>query len=824
MSGATQAIAASWSIDPWLTIALTAVAFIYARGRRILVRARRDRFPAWRFLAFLGGLLAFWLALASPVEALSGFLLSAHMIQHLLLMSVAPPLLLLGAPLLPLLRGLPREFAHDGIGPFLNWQPLRRLGRFLTYPPVCWLLMVASLCGWHLPVLFDLALRSPGWHKVEHACFFGASLLFWWPVVRPYPMRSQWPLWAMPLYLLSADIVNSALCGALAFSERALYTAYQAAPRLFGTTALSDQVAAAVIMWVPGSVLYLVPAVLLAFEYLSPRQRLVRPARPIAPPPAHAGGGVMALLPAWWPKPAAAHAVGRGASVTRGMPVANALPLGARVSAMATVSFGGVAAPSMLIASPPAGPFDLLRVPVLGRFIGSLAGRRILQIALLLTAIVVIVDGLIGPQLSAANLAGVVPWTWWRALTVVGLLAFGNVFCMACPFMLPRDLGKRLGVKTRNWPRLLRSKWLAIGLLILFFWAYEAFGLWDRPIWTAWLVVNYFVAAFVVDAFFRGATFCKYLCPIGQFQFINSLISPFEVKVREPAACAGCRTHDCLRGNEKHRGCETDLFLPRKVGNLDCTFCLDCARACPHGNVGLLADFSARGLIRDPERSSIGRLSRRLDVAILALVLVFAAFASAGAMTAPVSRWLAAVTFQMGFASSVPAVTAYFAVALVLLPLAIAWAAGRAGKPADGSIAASTLVGRFAPTLIPLGAAMWAAHFLFHLVAGYGATWPLLQQTFGEWGFHLLGTPDWNSAAVPMGMNAVLVWQMLLLDAGLLFSLYLAWRVSREIARPGAAAVRSFVPWAFTALVLYGLGVWIFLQPMQMRGLAAASM
>jgi len=71
--------------------------------------------------------------------------------------------------------------------------------------------MALTLCAWHVPAAFDLALRAPGWHKVEHACFISAWLLFWWPVVRPFPSRPQWPLWSVPFYLLAADLLNTTL-------------------------------------------------------------------------------------------------------------------------------------------------------------------------------------------------------------------------------------------------------------------------------------------------------------------------------------------------------------------------------------------------------------------------------------------------------------------------------------------------------------------------------------------------------------------------------------------------------------------------------------
>ena len=108
-----------------------------------------------------------------------------------------------------------------------------------------------------------------------------------------------------------------------------------------------------------------------------------------------------------------------------------------------------------------------------------------MQAALFVVALAVIVDGLFGPQVSSANLAGVLPWTYCRALVVIGLLAAGNFFCMACPFMLFRELGRRIGLPQRPWPRALRSKWFGVALLALFFWGYEVFSLWDKPMWTA---------------------------------------------------------------------------------------------------------------------------------------------------------------------------------------------------------------------------------------------------------------------------------------------------------------------------------------------------
>src|SRR2546423_10402455 len=115
-----------------------------------------------------------------------------------------------------------------------------------------------------------------------------------------------------------------------------------------------------------------------------------------------------------------------------------------------------------------------------------------------------------------------------------------------------------------------------MALVLIFIRAYEAFRLVEGPSFTVMVVIGYFASAIIVDGLFKGASFCKYVCPIGQYQFVQSLISPVEVSVRNLAVCSTCKTHDCIRGNEPHRGCELQLFQPRKVRNMAGTSRLNC--------------------------------------------------------------------------------------------------------------------------------------------------------------------------------------------------------------------------------------------------------
>jgi cytochrome c oxidase assembly factor CtaG len=198
------------------------------------------------------------------------------MVQHLLLMAIGPYFILLGAPTLPLLQGLPQLIARRVIGPFFRWAPLRRFGHLITNPAICWLVATLALIAWHVPALFEAALRNDWLHNLEHASFLGAGLLFWWPAVQPWPSTARWPRWSVPLYLFAATLPCDALSGFLAFCDRVVYVSYNSAPRLLNIPPLEDQQLAASLMWICVTIILLVPAVIVTMQILSPQDsRLV---------------------------------------------------------------------------------------------------------------------------------------------------------------------------------------------------------------------------------------------------------------------------------------------------------------------------------------------------------------------------------------------------------------------------------------------------------------------------------------------------------------------------------------------------------------------
>jgi putative membrane protein len=264
-----QAALASWSPPIALTLATILFALIYLRGWWRLHVVSPNVFPAWRAGSFLVGLFLIWLALGSPLAAFDEQLLTVHMVQHLLLMTLAPPLIWIGAPVMPVLHGLPKSFVQSVVSPLFRWPPLQRVGRVLAQPVVCWTAAAAALVCWHIPAAFTLALRSEPWHVVEHTCFLMAGFLFWWPVVQPWPSTAKMPQWSILLYLFMATLPCDILSGFLMFSDRVAYRIYLSAPRSFAIPVLADQECAAALMWTCVTIVYLIPAVILTNGLLS---------------------------------------------------------------------------------------------------------------------------------------------------------------------------------------------------------------------------------------------------------------------------------------------------------------------------------------------------------------------------------------------------------------------------------------------------------------------------------------------------------------------------------------------------------------------------
>lgn len=483
--------------------------------------------------------------------------------------------------------------------------------------------------------------------------------------------------------------------------------------------------------------------------------------------------------------------------------------------------------------------FDLLRLPGLRRLARFKYARLLFQLPLLLLAVMVIVDGLTGRQIAPRNVATTTVWLHYRGLVVVALALFGNAFCAACPLMLTRGasnwLRRRLP-RTLDWPATLKSKWFVLGLMFLYFFAYERFDLWASPWLTAWLAIGYFGAALSVDALFKPGTFCKYVCPLGNFNFVYSSLSPTQIAAVDPDVCRRCEHKPCLHGrttaeaasSEDDRslafiplseitspngtgrfpGCETDLFVPSIVSNMDCTYCLNCVRACPYDNVALVLRPPGSELGKSPWARR-GRLAVTALAVALSVWGAFNAFAMVGSYY-DLAEWLSVATGSSSESLILALIFLAMTAAGVLAIVAASLTADRLGGVRSGPRAAFE---RWGYVFVASGFGFWGAHYLFHALTGALSIVPVMQHFFEFRGFAI--DPNWRLAQVVPSAWLFPLQAAVSGASALLAALYAARIAVRDFGRRGVLALW---PVLLLVIIIAGLQVALWAQPMEMRG------
>lgn len=291
MDPVTRAVLLSWEWRAEVVLPLTLLGVLYVLGwRRLRQRTRAAHATyrlanGWRLAAYLGGLVVILLALLSPIDVLGGQLFFMHMIQHLLLVMIAPPLLMLANPLPFILWGLParsRRTAGGWLSGVLHREsPFRRFLRSATGPGIVWLLYVIFLLGWHDPNMYNAALRSEFVHDLEHLTFFLPAMLYWWHIIGAGPrIHKQFGRLARMGYVIAAIPPTMFTGIAIAFANQPIYDYYLGVPRPWNLDVLSDQRISGVIMWIPGSMMYIVAVLILAARWL--RGEESKPPLPVA--------------------------------------------------------------------------------------------------------------------------------------------------------------------------------------------------------------------------------------------------------------------------------------------------------------------------------------------------------------------------------------------------------------------------------------------------------------------------------------------------------------------------------------------------------------
>ena len=258
-----------WSLP--VLVVLASIVLLYLHGWHKLQLAMPGALRPWQPAAFVTGMLVVLAVSASPLAMLDHRYLTAHMVQHLLLMTVGVPLILLGAPVITMRHGLP-----FGISALFHRRSAGRwLAPVITHPVFCWLACTAVVIGWHVPAVFQIGMRSEIGHAVEHFSFFAAGILFWWPVIQPWPAVAKWPSWSIPVYLFLATLPCDALSAFLCLCNRLVYAHYVPVQQSLQIAALRDQACAGALMWVWVTFAYLFPAAAFTFRLLSPKKRFM---------------------------------------------------------------------------------------------------------------------------------------------------------------------------------------------------------------------------------------------------------------------------------------------------------------------------------------------------------------------------------------------------------------------------------------------------------------------------------------------------------------------------------------------------------------------
>jgi cytochrome c oxidase assembly factor CtaG len=273
----------AWSFQPPLVLVAVG-GYLYLLGGRGRVGASRPRHELWRSLSFGAGLATVVIALGSPVDAYADGLFFVHMTQHVLLLTVAPPLLLLGAPWTRMWRPLPLGFRRGAARRLVvdrRTRLLRAAATRLASPVVAWLAFGVNLVLWHVPALYDATLRSQWIHDLEHALFFTTALVFWAQVIPSPPFRARLGELARAAYVTSAMLVGWVLAVVLAFARAPLYRPYvELAHHPLGLSPLADQQIAAGVMWVPGSLAFTIAALVFLCRWMA-AESATRTKRPL---------------------------------------------------------------------------------------------------------------------------------------------------------------------------------------------------------------------------------------------------------------------------------------------------------------------------------------------------------------------------------------------------------------------------------------------------------------------------------------------------------------------------------------------------------------
>ncbi len=431
-----------------------------------------------------------------------------------------------------------------------------------------------------------------------------------------------------------------------------------------------------------------------------------------------------------------------------------------------------------------------------------------MQLTTLFVFTLAILAGLFGTPAGSRNFGIVFVWiVWWALLIIVLVPFFGRAWCTICPIPAPGEWLQRRGIVRRTsgklrtlhrrWPRRLKNMWLQnFGFLLVA--SFSAMIL-TRPQLSAWVLLGFLLAAVGLSVVYDNRIFCRYVCPVGGFIGLYSMMSPLELRVRDCKTCQDHTAKDCVVGNANGYGCPWLVYPGKLTRNTYCGLCFECLKTCPKDNITLRLRPFGNDLLVAKER--------RLDEAYKAFIMLGCALAYSAVLLGPwgwVKSWANMDTLSHWGLY----VVGLWIFTLLLVP-GLFWSATTVSRRlANQEASRRNLFIAYAYTLVPLGLAAWIAFSLGFVLTNGSYALSVISDPFG-WGWNLFGTA--NSPWTPLWADLTGWLQTGVLTAGLIFATQTAYRIARQQCLQHRQAFVAMLPIASFLTATTFVFLWLYL-------------